>query len=39
MLVMKQIKVICGVTGHFDMNLVKSEWLIFHVSFVRNGVI
>ena len=39
MFVMKQIKIICGVAGYFNMNLVNGEWLIFHVSFAWNGVI
>jgi hypothetical protein len=36
---MKQVKVIGGIARHFNMNLVKSEWLIFHISFTGNGVI
>ena len=32
MLIMKQIKVVCGIASHFNMDLVKSEWFVFHVS-------
>jgi hypothetical protein len=37
MLVMEQIKVISGITGHFNMNLVKGEWLSVHFFLFQEG--